>query len=229
MTPGRRSQSRGRFTRGKRTPQEIRTTILLVCEGEKTEPNYFWRLLREDKVAQRFQPRVIAAKGRSRELAVRKAKAAKKQREQQGDPYDEVWVVVDVEKRQDPEAWKALRADAERHQIGLRLSNPCFEVWFLLHLDWGGALLLNGDQACAELDKRWRAADLGNAYEKGDPSHYDKLRSLTDKAISKAKSILKRQHVGKDDIVECNSATEVHLLVEHLLGRDASAQKLADK
>jgi len=45
--------------------------------------------------------------------------------------YDEVWCVVDVDEHARLPAAEALAA---REKIGIAVSNPCFELWALLHL-----------------------------------------------------------------------------------------------
>ncbi|MGW3653885.1 RloB family protein [Streptomyces sp. NPDC000878] len=47
-----------------------------------------------------------------------------------GDEFDQVWCVVDVDEYQDLE--QAVRC-ARTKRIELAVSNPCFELWLLLH------------------------------------------------------------------------------------------------
>jgi hypothetical protein len=54
---------------------------------------------------------------------------ALKYRDLAQDDYDQVWCVLDVD---DFDFTKALLT-AEREGINLAISNPCFEVWLLLH------------------------------------------------------------------------------------------------
>ncbi|MGW0879714.1 RloB family protein [Streptomyces sp. NPDC002671] len=62
-----------------------------------------------------------------------------------GEEFDQVWCVVDVDDFQDLE--QAVRC-ARRERIELAVSNPCFELWLLLHhtehrgwiRDYGGEL-----------------------------------------------------------------------------------------
>lgn len=48
------------------------------------------------------------------------------------DEFDDVWCVFDVDEFQDVTPAVAL---AERNAIGVAVSNPCFELWLLLHFD----------------------------------------------------------------------------------------------
>lgn len=54
---------------------------------------------------------------------------ARKFRDRTGDDYDQVWCVLDVD---DFDFGEALAA-ARRSDINLAISNPCFELWLLLH------------------------------------------------------------------------------------------------
>ncbi len=216
----RQAAPRERFPRPKRAAHAPRRTVLLVCEGEKTEPNYFWALVGEEGVTQRCTVTVKKGEGRTPELALRKAMGQKRQADDRQQPYDEIWVVVDVETRRDPSDWETIRRQAAKNSIRLCLSNPCFEVWFLMHFGHSGTGFLNARQATEELNKLWNA-HFDRDYDKGDEGHYEKVAHLTDDAIKNAKWVLANQHAGKQDILECNSATEVYELVEHLWGREA--------
>jgi hypothetical protein len=63
----------------------------------------------------------------------RRADAERRARRHKDDNlrYDEVWCVVDVDEHARLPAAEALAA---REKIGIAVSNPCFELWALLHL-----------------------------------------------------------------------------------------------
>jgi len=96
----------------------------VVCGGEVTEPRYFDGLqleFRNSAVHVR-----VKAKGADPISLVKYAAAAS---DQNRESFDEVWCVVDVDEF-DVEA--AIRQAHDRG-IKLAISNPCFEVWLLLH------------------------------------------------------------------------------------------------
>lgn len=117
---------RGRSTRtGRRPPfREPRLRLLVVCGGERTEPDYFVGLkghLRNPAVQVRLK-----AKGCAPKDLVAYARAIAPVG---GDEFDEVWCVVDSDDYDlDPAA--ALAAELD---VRLAVSNPCFELWLLLH------------------------------------------------------------------------------------------------
>jgi len=130
----RRAESRDLRRRGPvRDPLPL---ILVVCEGEVTEPQYVegFRLahgattVRVHVEAPGGDPRaLVEAAARMRDEAARRAR-------REGDQnlaYDEVWCVFDVDEHARLESARAL-AGAEN--VELAVSNPCFELWLLLHL-----------------------------------------------------------------------------------------------
>ena len=111
--------------RGRRPPfREPRLRLLVVCGGKRTEPDYFRGLkshLRNPAVQIRLKPKV----GAPRDLVEHARKIAP----DGGDEFDEVWCVVDS----DEFDLKQAVALAAKLNVRLAVSNPCFELWLLLH------------------------------------------------------------------------------------------------
>jgi hypothetical protein len=115
--------------------RDPRRRILIVCEGSVTEREYF----RSFQHAVR-NPRVHVEVAREHgvpvtlvEVAVRLRDEAKESARGQHDEnllWDEVWGVFDVDEH--PNLEQACQS-AERSGITLAISNPCFELWALLH------------------------------------------------------------------------------------------------
>lgn len=115
-----------------RTPKR---RILVVCEGQVTEPEYirsFQHAARNQRVHVEVAKEhgvpltVVQEAQRLRDEAVLEAKRLKDQNLR----YDEVWAVYDTDDHPHlPEAHLL----AEREDIKLAISNPCFELWVLLH------------------------------------------------------------------------------------------------
>ena len=82
------------------------------------------------------------------------------------DEVDDCWCVFDVESpKPHPHLAEALVL-ARDHSIRLAVSNPCFELWLLLHLENHSAFM-----STAEAERRSRALD-GRAGKRIDPSDY---------------------------------------------------------
>lgn len=111
-----------------------RRTYRIFCEGTRTEPEYLSALRRHPAVRQLAAVELVVAKagGKPRTLVTAATAAKDKAREQQ-DEVDEFWCVFDVEQPgQHPGLAEAIR-DARRHRIRVAVSNPCFELWLILH------------------------------------------------------------------------------------------------
>ncbi len=206
MSPRRRS-------RGRRE----KTTVLIVGEGQQTEPNYFDGLKREDAVRRRFALTVKGGPGHSPEAVVRKAIDLKKGATHRKEYYDQVWCVLDVEGQQKRPSLMEAVALAEENGIQLCLSNPSFEVWLLAHFKRRAGFFMNSDSVVTELNKAWRK-HLKRDYEKNDEQIYHRLSDRTDCAIANAQWVLETHHHGKR-CMDANSSSEVYKLVGHLLGQ----------
>jgi hypothetical protein len=107
--------------------------FLIVCEGEVTEPRYFRHLrlqergLVEVKVVPGGVPKTVV------ELAVKLKKDAEAEAKRRKDAnlrYDHVWCVFDIDEH--PFVREA-KHQARDNAIEVAVSNPCFELWLLLH------------------------------------------------------------------------------------------------
>lgn len=126
-----RSRKQGRRS-AFRTP---RKKILIVCEGANTEPQYFKQFA---NVYRNAIVEVEIAREHGVPLTVvRIATELKNQAIEESKrlvdsylKYDLVWCVFDVDEH--PRLPEALQM-ASRNGIEVALSNPCFELWLLLH------------------------------------------------------------------------------------------------
>ena len=132
-----RRRRRERIVRSAPTRQP-KVQFTLFCEGRKTEPQYFKALKSYDSgslISIQF-----GDKGRApitlAEKAVRFVKSARLTRGKRGrrnlfEEHDQAWVVFD---RDEHERFHEAVSLCERNGIGVARSNPCFEVWLILHM-----------------------------------------------------------------------------------------------
>jgi hypothetical protein len=201
--------------RAGRRPEKTR--ILIVCEGRETEPNYFRGLRDEEAVRQNFSVVVQKGKGGSRLMVVEQAVAEQEKAAARVEDYDEVWCVFDVEGAGHRRQMSEARTLADRHEIRLALSNPSFECRLLAHFLRTKRSFAGCDKVIGDLNKHWRH-EFGRDYEKNDEQLYARLAGRTGTAVANARGVREQDWASSSDIVDCNSATDVYLLVEHLLG-----------
>ncbi len=201
---------------GRRSPfRDPRPTVLVLCEGEETEKQYLEKFALHHKNA-RIKVEVASetgvpfslvefAKKYKREIE----KRAKRQMDQ-NIAYDSVWCVFDIDEH--PRVADA-RVMADANDINLAISNPCFELWLVLHLrDSPGMQHRHAMQALLET--------LDPKYEK-DVKHVDFPRYVPgyEQAVIRARQLDALAHqVGTPGH---NPSTNVYELTELILkGRE---------
>lgn len=201
-----------------RTKREEKTTLLIVTEGKKTEPNYFKGLKSEAGIKKHFSI-TLKKTGASPDLAVQAAVKLS------GQAYDEVWCVLDVEGLDNEKALDRAIKLAEKRKIQICLSNPCFEVWLLSHFE-KRARSLDAKGAFEALNEQWMK-HVKREYRKSDGAVYASVAERTPKAIKNARWVREKHHRDVQDARNANSSTEVYRLVECLLApaRGSGAQE----
>ncbi|MCB8950790.1 MAG: RloB domain-containing protein [Ardenticatenales bacterium] len=181
--------------------RNLRKTFLIVCEGSKTEPNYFegFRVPRE----------IYDVKGMG-DNTIRLVREAIKLKEQGN--YDQVWVVMDKDDFPVDHFNGAIEM-ARAKNICVAYSNEAFELWYLLHFDYHNTAVSRRTYR-ERLSKR-----LGFSYEKNNPRMYELLEDRQPVAMQNARRLLD-VYSGNSRPAYDNPSTTVHLLVEQL--REAS-------
>jgi hypothetical protein len=110
---------------------------------------------------------------------------------------------------------KALRL-ARHNDINVCLSNPAFEVWLLSHFERSAGFYLDGGAVIVKLNRHW-VKNFSMEYHKADDRLYHRIAGSTSVAIANAQWVRETHHREKRDMVDCNSSTEVYLLVKQLL------------
>lgn len=119
---------------------------MVFCEGERTEPEYLDALKRQPSVRDvaAVDLRVETGQGGSvpRTLVNMATEALSRAIEEDAE-IDEFWCVFDVEwPRNHPGLAEAVE-QARTNGIRLAVSNPCFELWLILHFQDHAAWLDN--------------------------------------------------------------------------------------
>jgi hypothetical protein len=159
--------------------RQPRKTLAIFCEGERTEPAYLEALKRRPEVRDvaSVDLRIEAEHGMPETLVSSAVKARDKSADEEGE-IDEFWCVFDVEwPRNHPRLREAIQ-QARNNDINLAISNPCFELWLILHFERKSSWLDN-DGA-----RRLRRQLDGAPDKNLDPAKYMPLvRQAMDNAI----------------------------------------------
>lgn len=195
--PRKKSNSRG-YSPRKVNTREVRQRFLIVCEGEKTEPNYF----RSFRVPRDVVEVDVQGLGENPSKLVNSAKELKEQEE-----YDQVWCVFDRDSWT-PEDFNNAIQSANNQGFHIAYSNEAFELWYVLHFEF----LNTGIPRCDYLQKLNLL--LNRKYKKNSETIYDELFDKQPVAIRNATNLLKQYepHIPSKD----NPSTTVHLLVQEL-------------
>ncbi len=120
---------------GNRVP---RRTVLVFCEGKRTEPEYLKALKRTPEVHGKASVDIRIDRqsaGAVPMTLVTAAVAARERATGEDGEIDEVWCLFDVEwPHNHPQLGEAV-AIARENDVRLAISNPCFELWLALHFE----------------------------------------------------------------------------------------------
>lgn len=208
-------------TKGSRPEAPVRTPaprVLLVCEGEKTEPTYFHDLIRSWGLS--TQVKVGKNDTSSPDRVVERAQALQAQAQREGDAFDAVYCVFDRDAHERfPDAVARLKV------LGLPfqgvVSVPCFEFWLLLHFGYTDKPYACkgkksvGDAVVADLKTKQGFAQYG----KGMKGVFALLEPKLPIAMQHATTLAAQP---AEDAEYPNPSTQLHDLINQL-------QKIADR
>jgi hypothetical protein len=187
----------------------VQRNFLIVCEGEKTEPNYFRSIKRLMKSGAGSKIKIVGAGAHTRDL-IECARNEIVKRMSDGLPmYYYVWLVFDRDSFEPDDFDNTIKmAEAEKWHVGW--SNEAFELWYLLHFQdiAGGAL--PREQMFKMLEKH-----LGRKYLKNDNTIFDLIKEQSYCAIERACTLVRR-YQGEQPHKAC-PCTMVGQLVKELL------------
>jgi hypothetical protein len=182
-------------------------TILIVCEGKQTEPNYFNALR---STLRRKNIRVLIIPGGENlvtPIYLVQNMEAERQKLDWDPTNDEAWCVFDIEQVGTHHSLDQALGFARKHNFQLALSNPAFEYWLLLHFERTGRAFTNATEVINSLSHH-----IPN-YSKS-MAVYRIVREQTEQAIDNAES-LRSLHEGRWEDFP-NPSTGVDLLVKKL-------------
>ena len=186
--------------------------VLIVCEGEKTEPNYFSEL--KDHLELSSTNIVVTGEcGSSPTSVVDYAIQLFRQEGNTGDPFDKVYCVFDKDTHTTyQQALDKITGEKLKGIIIATTSVPCFEYWLLLHFEYATAPSqgTGGKSSCGRLIDKLKK--YMPTYQKGDESIFGQLLDNLPQAIAYAATSLRAAEKTGND----NPSTKIHKLIEYL-------------
>jgi hypothetical protein len=184
-----------------------RKTLVIFCEGERTEPEYLNTLKLQPSVRDvaAVDLRVETGQGGSvpRTLVAMATEARRRAMDEDAE-IDEFWCVFDVEwPRNHPGLGEAIQ-QARTNGIKLAVSNPCFELWLILHFQDCAAWL---DNTRARRIRR----QLDGSGDKGLPAA--RYMPLIADAARRAAELEKRHQQDGTTFPHDNPSSGMHLLL----------------
>ena len=212
---GREEGTRGKIVR-----------FLIVCEGEKTEPNYFRSFIDN----RRSEVKEVNVKGcgcSTCQLIIEAKKIREKLEHERQVSFDRVWLVFDKDEFKD---FNKAIADAKKEGMNCAWSNQAFELWYVLHfqyLDTG----VDRKQYIEMIEDKVKKASKSKTfkYKKNDKDFYQILQEHGDEeqAIKRAQKL--RENMGKKkNYATHNPRTEVDLLVDELRHPEKALDKIEE-
>lgn len=205
---------RREYTKRQRSPKTMVCRILIVCEGEKTEPNYFRAFNRVQRGSIVYE--VETGGGGINTMTVVNEAVRRRSMAQ----YDSVWAVFDKDSFPSDQFNGAI-AKAKNSGINCAWSNEAFELWYLLHFHNRVTAMSREDYGKAISDavnKKRGTKDY--KYAKNDAENYRIVteHGCQDDAIRNAENL----HLKCTDekYHTHNPCTLVYRLVLQLTGKD---------
>lgn len=202
-----------------------KVSFLIVCEGEKTEPNYFRAFI--ERWSEVKEVNVKGCGCSTCQLIIEAKKLREKLERERMVPFDRVWLVFDKDEFKDFN--KAIE-DAKKEGMNCAWSNQAFELWYVLHfqyLDTG----VDRKQYIEMIEDKVRKASKSKTfkYKKNDEGFYQILQAHgeEEQAIKRARKL--RENMGKKkNYAAHNPRTEVDLLVDELRHPEKALDKIEE-
>jgi hypothetical protein len=196
----------------KKARRDPYSKVLIVCEGEKTEPNYFHGL-RDYYGLNTANVEVCGDCGSSPISVFNYARQRYREERDLGDAFDKVFCVFDKDSHSSyQEAIVRIKSATPKGVFHAVPSVPCFEYWLLLHYNYltKPYCPLSGNSPCSQVIK-----DLKTYlpdYAKGQQGLFNQLIGQLEFAKKMAQRSLDQANQNGTD----NPTTLIHELVVFL-------------
>ena len=217
----------------KRNTKDKRKYYLIVCEGEKTEPNYFESLKKDLPKGVITSCRIdIEGTGRNTLSLVEESKKIKERLENETSlSIDKIWVVFDRDSFEADNFNEAINfCKNSSPEIGCAWTNEAFELWYLLHFHfYNSAISREMYQKLIEGNLKPKIGE-GYIYQKNSKEMYNLLKENGSLELAiKFATKLEVEFEGRFDFANHNPSTKVHHLVAELFGLEKLLKEESEK
>lgn len=197
---------------------------LIVCEGKKTEPNYF-EAIKQCMPKEMVSRVTISGAAKNTLSLLREVEKIVEERNCSSlPPYHNIWIVFDRDSFNSDDFDNAIRSIEEKNSSDSPCiwkpawSNEAFELWYIFHFrdETGGALSRTAYQAIIETEMKQQLS-IDRKYRKNALDMFKLLRDRTPLAICRAETAL-HKHSEQIPFHDRNPATTVFELVRDLAG-----------
>ena len=199
------------YLRRQTKTRETRKRFLIVCEGEKTEVNYFKAFTVPKKIEV-----MVKGEGKNSLSLVNKAIQIIDNLKQD-DSFDQIWCVFDKDNCS-KEQFNQAEGLAKEQNIKIAYSNEAFEIWFILHFQYLD-IATSRSEYLKILTNQMKKHGLLNEqeqYEKNREDMYEKLKPYQRTAITNAAKLIQDRDEAKKHPFDANPSTTVQELVQEL-------------
>lgn len=210
----------------KRTPRQIVCRILIVCEGQKTEPHYFKALAAAYKNKGILVYDVdIEGTGTNTRNVVNRAMELRDIAINENRKYDRVWAVFDKDSFTDAKFNGAITT-AESNDIQCAWSNEAFELWYLYHFHNITVPISRkdfNDEISKFVNSSMKAKGKKKCnykYKKNDPNNFTIMTTYGSQASAIAYAEQHSLTFNCKGYAKHNPCTMVYKLVNQLIGND---------
>lgn len=198
-----------------------RRYYLIVCEGTKTEPNYFKALKKELPRGVLTACQIdIEGTGRNTQTLIDEAIQLREEYEgYSARPLDKLWVVFDRDSFDPNDFNNAINRCRElTPEIGCAWSNEAFELWYLLHFHFYNNAISRKDYQ-ALIENNFHDKGLEDyKYQKNSEEMYQLLEKYGSQADALRNAQTLENRYANRNYANHNPCTMVFKLVAELLG-----------
>ena len=183
--------------------------FLIVCEGERTEPNYFEAFKQE--LPRNLVRLEVYGEGANTLSLIARALEIRDKEERSDYRFDHVWVVFDRDSFK-PDDFDNAIDKATAAGMHCAWSNEAFELWYILHFEYRNTGM-GREEYAGKLSVR-----LGEPYRKNAPDTYLKLSKKGNQAqaVEWSRKLHEAVRAAQTPPSRSNPCTTVFLLVEQL-------------